>query len=411
MTETNLPHQETKPLILMDDEDSETIEVDMEEFFKNESQQSIHQLGFPSSQSQKSENPKTFLDQSKETPKQQLPSLTKVLGTQSSQFPHTLPFSSINLNQNIPQDSSQKCPISLPTSFSTKYSLSTSFINSNTNLNTNLHTNSLQISSSLQRSEYQKLHKESKEYKTRGMKQRQDKRIQLHQSVITPTTSLEISHENSREQSHEIYRENSKENSHEFYKDSSEEKKPKKQFKTEPRRLTYLREKKIFGRNEESEIINGLQYLLANYHGAIFDYVKEKRSKKTVKFRMPYSMTYEGITYSSLVIAEMGEQWLIDRGLCMKCNEKIVTAKRIQRSKEAEVNGGLICILHSLGYEFEFKKLKDKLDRKTTPFVKISQFKFPNENEFRSVDELKKLGRKYNEVMLMQEEQLVSSQV
>lgn len=188
---------------------------------------------------------------------------------------------------------------------------------------------------------------------------------------------------------------------------TSEESQMKRQFKTEPRRLTYLREKKIYGRNEESEIINGLQSILANCHGAVFYYVKEKRSKKTTKFRMPAEMIFDGCRFSSDQLAEMGETYLVDNALCERCDQKSATTKRIQRSKEAEVNGGLLSILYSLGYVFNFKKLKEKNDRKTTPFVKITGIKFPTEKEFRSVDDLKKMGKEYNDVMLSKEDAVV----
>ncbi|BFU18620.1 hypothetical protein EHI8A_161500 [Entamoeba histolytica HM-1:IMSS-B] len=173
-------------------------------------------------------------------------------------------------------------------------------------------------------------------------------------------------------------------------------------FKTPAKRLSYLRERKILGRNEESEIIDGLQYLLIIRHHAVFYYVKEKRSKKTMKFRIPHSMELNDMKLGINELCEIGEKWLVERGLCERCLEKEKSQKRIQRSKEAEVNGALICIMDSLGYSFEFKKLKDKQNRKTTPFVKTVSITFPDGVNY-SVEELKKVGRQYDAIMLQQD--------
>ena len=408
MTQIQFPQKHTQQQFDADD-DSETIEVDMEEYFRNEEQyQKI--------------NATTDVSLS------QLPSLTNVLGS-SIEINSNHNTNLNNLNDSVdsetifpryPKDhyinqmkQSNQCPISLPkTSRNRRPSLRiSSSVNSSEkdDYKDHIHQNYRDIRDFEEIGDQMEIDFYPSEVKTRSMKRRQlsqrsipslSERIDMPHHHLNDTNQMKQFNDyfNDRKEMKEI-QETSKD---------SEEKKPIKQFKTEPRRLTYLREKKIFGRNEESEIINGLQFILVNNHGASFDYVKEKRSKKTIKFRMPYSMTFESNTFSSTLLAEMGEQWLIDRGLCMKCNEKVLTAKRIQRSKEAEVNGGLICLLHSLGYDFDFKKLKDKLDRKTTPFVKISHFKYPNDKEWRNVEELKKLGRKYNDVMLMQEDQLAN---
>ncbi|ELP84074.1 hypothetical protein EIN_212840 [Entamoeba invadens IP1] len=174
-----------------------------------------------------------------------------------------------------------------------------------------------------------------------------------------------------------------------------------KHYKTPLKRLNYLRERKIMGRNEESQIIDGLQYLLVARHNAVFYYVKEKRSKKTIKFRVPKSMELNGVKADLEDLCKIGEVWLIDNGFCSRCAEKNESQKRLQRSKESEMNGALISILNSLGYSFQFKKLKDKINRKTTPFVKIQTINYPD-GETHQVEEIKKFGKLYDQIMMKQ---------
>ncbi|ELP94638.1 hypothetical protein EIN_498380 [Entamoeba invadens IP1] len=175
-----------------------------------------------------------------------------------------------------------------------------------------------------------------------------------------------------------------------------------RQYKTPAKRLSYLRERKIIGRNEESQIIDGLQYLLVTQHHATFYYLKEKKSKKTIKFRIPYSMELNGITLDVDGLCSIGEKWLVDIGVCQKSSEKDKSQKRIQRSKEAEVNGAFICILDSLGYTLDFKKLKEKVGRKTTPFLKTIALTFPD-GTICSIEDVKLWGMQYDLLLNQQD--------
>ena len=112
--------------------------------------------------------------------------------------------------------------------------------------------------------------------------------------------------------------------------------------------MNYLRERKIIGRNDESMIINGLQYLLVVNHDVKITYLHEKRSKKTIKFRIPYSLDFGSTSMSMEELCQYGEDFLVKLGVYEKNGERDKSQRRIQRSRESEVNAGILCIFEML---------------------------------------------------------------
>ena len=171
--------------------------------------------------------------------------------------------------------------------------------------------------------------------------------------------------------------------------------KQNRQLKTQPERLDYLRERKAIGRNEESQIMNALQYILIMKHDVQFEYKHEKRSKKTTKFHCPQTITYNGIEMSMESMRQFGILWLTQNGYPLTADGNINSLKELQRTKEAEVNAAIIYLLDSLGYSFQFKQWKEKLNRRTSPFIKVLSLYSPHGYHY-TTEILKDLGKLFD---------------
>lgn len=172
------------------------------------------------------------------------------------------------------------------------------------------------------------------------------------------------------------------------------EKQPR-QLKTEPQRLNYLRERKVIGRNEESQILNGLQYILVMKHDVQFEFKQEKRSKKTTKIRMPLYMTFNGIKMSIDQIRQFGKFWLVQNGYSLTADGNDNSLKELQRTKEAEINAAIIHMLDSFGYTLKFKQYIEKAKRRTSPFIKVLSLYSPHGFHY-TTETLKRLGKTYD---------------
>ncbi|ELP93955.1 hypothetical protein EIN_180820 [Entamoeba invadens IP1] len=139
------------------------------------------------------------------------------------------------------------------------------------------------------------------------------------------------------------------------------------------------RDRKRASRSCESCVTNAIVYTLISQMGATATFRKTKKSKQTVKMYLPETVSLNGTIYDQNTLASMSETLLTQVLGEAPMDISAMNDKQYNRSKEAQVNNGILYLLNTLGYTFAVKQTKRtkcterlvKINSLTTPFADV----------------------------------------
>ncbi|KAL7712450.1 Uncharacterized protein QTN25_009994 [Entamoeba marina] len=136
------------------------------------------------------------------------------------------------------------------------------------------------------------------------------------------------------------------------------------------------RNRKRASRSTESCITNSIVYVFISHLNASASFRKTKKTKQTVKMILPESITIDGTTYDQTALASYNEFFMKEvlGETPMDINQ--MNDKQYNRSKEAQINNGMLYLLKAMGYNYTIKQTKRtkcterlvKINSLTTPY-------------------------------------------
>ena len=157
-----------------------------------------------------------------------------------------------------------------------------------------------------------------------------------------------------------------------------------------------VRNRKRMSRSNESCMTNGLVVIFITHVNATVTFRKTKKSKATVKMYLPESINLNGIQHDEIALRNYSNEFMKTIMGEEPVDISQMDEKQFNRSKEAQINNGLLYLLHKLGFTFHIKQTKKST--KTEKLVKISMLKTPTNQEF-PLESLEKIGLEFSKVM------------
>ena len=126
-----------------------------------------------------------------------------------------------------------------------------------------------------------------------------------------------------------------------------------------PERMEILKQRKRESRNDESVIFDGMMYLMIQ-NGYDITIKKSKKTTQTIKMYLPEKIERKGEIIDHETLIEYSREILKERGYERIEEEKIhkMTAKQYKRTKEAQMNNGIIYIYQKKNVDIEWKRKK-----------------------------------------------------
>ncbi|EDR29246.1 hypothetical protein EDI_238120 [Entamoeba dispar SAW760] len=139
------------------------------------------------------------------------------------------------------------------------------------------------------------------------------------------------------------------------------------------------RDRKRISRSSEACITNAIVYVFISQLNTSATFRKTKRSKQTVKMYLPETINLNGTLYDQNTLASMSDSLIKEIVGEEPMDIKSMNDKQYNRSKEAQINNGLLYLLRTLGYSFDIKQTKKtkcterlvKINSLITPFGDI----------------------------------------
>lgn len=162
------------------------------------------------------------------------------------------------------------------------------------------------------------------------------------------------------------------------------------------KKSTIVRDRKRISRSNESCMTNALVLLFITHLNATITFRKTKKSKATIKMYLPESITINGIQHDQITLCKYSNIFMKTVMGEEPIDVSKMDDKQYNRSKEAQINNGLLYLLHKLGFTFHIKQTKKST--KTEKLVKITVLKTPTQQEF-TLDMLEIIGLEFSKIM------------
>ena len=156
------------------------------------------------------------------------------------------------------------------------------------------------------------------------------------------------------------------------------------------------RDRKRMSRSNESCMTNSLGLFFITHMNATVTYRKSKRSQATVKMYLPDSINLNGTLYDEISLCKYSDVFIRTVMKEEPVDTKTMDNKQYNRSKEAQINNGLLYLLQKHGFSFHIKQTKKST--KTEKLVKISMLKTPTGQEY-PIETLETIGLEFSKVM------------
>ena len=163
------------------------------------------------------------------------------------------------------------------------------------------------------------------------------------------------------------------------------------EIKEEKKNLS--RDRKRESRSNESSTVNGVMYVLITKEHAEMTFRKSKKSKATVKMYLPEKVRINGIEFGSKIISEYSDKFMKEVIGEEPIDMNKLNNKQYTRSKEAQINNGILYIMKELGYSFGIKQTKKT--KCTERLVKITNITTPY-GEIIETKQLEKIGKEFS---------------
>ena len=168
------------------------------------------------------------------------------------------------------------------------------------------------------------------------------------------------------------------------------------QTKEQTHAQTHARDRKRASRSNESCVTNSLVLMFITQANATVTFRKSKRSKATIKMYLPENINLNGTIYDQITLCKYNDLFM--RNFMMEDPVDITTMddKQYNRSKEAQINNGLLYLLNRLGFSFTTKQTRKT--KSTEKLVKISSLTTPSKHIFDSLT-LETIGLEFSKVI------------
>ncbi|KAL7722573.1 Uncharacterized protein QTN25_000192 [Entamoeba marina] len=157
-----------------------------------------------------------------------------------------------------------------------------------------------------------------------------------------------------------------------------------------------LRNRKRLSRNDETVVFNAMLSLLV-IEGFNVELKKSKKTIHTIKMLIPECIEQPstGTKLNQKDICELSNGLLTNILAYQPISKENMTTKQLKRTKEAQMNNGILYILNQLGYTFIEKKTKKA--NVTERLVRISQM--IKDDVVITKDDLMELGETFHNII------------
>ena len=159
---------------------------------------------------------------------------------------------------------------------------------------------------------------------------------------------------------------------------------------------TQSRDRKRASRSNESCVTNSLVLMFITQANATVTFRKSKKSKATIKMYLPENINLNGTLYDQITLCKYNDLFMRNFMLEDPVDIRTMDDKQYNRSKEAQINNGLLYLLNRLGFSFTTKQTRKT--KSTEKLVKISSLTTPTKYIFDSLT-LETMGLEFSKVI------------